>query len=76
MTGPQPPSPAPEPSRWPSTLAGYAKTLLAALGALGVGGVMELLRDNGVTTMPGWANWLIVGVVTIAVVLFGPKNKP
>ena len=62
-------------SNWPATLGGYAKVLLAALSTVGVGGVLEWLRSAGVTSLPPAVNAGITALVTILLLLFGPKNK-
>jgi hypothetical protein len=64
-----------EPSGWPTRLAGYWKVLLGALSTIGVGGVFAWLQSAGVTNLPSWATAGITALVTIVLLLFGPRNK-
>jgi hypothetical protein len=72
---PEPVPAASEPSGWPTRLAGYWKVLLGALSTVGVGGVFAWLQSAGVTHLPPWATAGITALVTIVLLLFGPRNK-
>ena len=72
---PQPPAAAPAPSGWPSTLAGYAKVLAAALGATPPAVVLSWLQSSGVTHLPGWVTPAVTGLCAVLAVLFSPRNR-
>lgn len=65
----------PPASGWPTTLAGYAKTLLVAAGTLPPAVVLTWLQSAGVTHLPSWVTPAVTVVLGILAVLFGPKNK-
>ena len=62
-------------SRWPATLAGYAKVLAAALGSLTPGAVIVGLNAAGITNIPPWVQAAITLVVTVCAVLFSKRNQ-
>lgn len=65
----------PSGSGWPTRLAGYAKTIAAAVGGLGATGVLALLQSAGVTHLPSWGTALITAGAGLLAVLFGPRNR-
>lgn len=69
------PAAAPTPSGWPSTLAGYAKVLAAALGGVPPAVVLTWLQSSGATHLPGWITPAVTLVCAVAAVLFGPRNR-
>lgn len=65
----------PTPSGWPSTLAGYAKTLAVLLAGVPATVVVAWLQSAGVTHLPAWLSASIPLVLSVLAVLFGPRNK-
>lgn len=68
--------PAPQPSKWPSRIGGYAKLIATAITTMGTTGILQALQSAGVTSLPTWATAGITAVVGLLTVLLSPKNKP